>query len=50
MLFHERTKIALEKLSKQKPLTYEQMKAQILRVKMQSESNKNRKHKPKQPK
>ena len=34
MLFQDRTKLAMEKLAKQPPLTYEQMKAQILKVKL----------------
>lgn len=38
MTFQELTRLSMEKLSKQPPLTYEQMKAQILKVKIQSES------------
>ena len=46
MLFQELTKLALEKLAKQPPLRYEQMKEQILRVKLESKT----KHKRKEPK
>jgi hypothetical protein len=40
MTFQELTKLSMEKLSKQPPLTYEQKKAQILKVKQQSKTNK----------
>ncbi len=43
MLFQELTKLSMEKLAKQPPLTYEQKKAQILKVKLQAEEKKVRK-------
>lgn len=38
MTFQELTRLSMEKLSKQPPLTYEQKKAQILKVKLQSKA------------
>jgi hypothetical protein len=38
MTFQELTKLSFEKLAKQPPLTFEQKKAQILRVKEQSKA------------
>lgn len=38
MMFQELTRLSMEKLSKQPPLTYEQKKTQILKVKLQSKA------------
>lgn len=43
MTFQKLTKLSMEKLAKQPLLTYEQMKEQILRVKLVSKANRNRK-------
>jgi hypothetical protein len=49
MLFQELTKLSMEKLAKQPLMTYEEKKAQLLKVKLQSTSMSKRKtQQPKQ--